>query len=997
MNTLTFGLAGAIPGFPKLPGQSQSSIKDPFELVAGPFVSHELRVVAFHGEERINDIFEYNVTFATSVPAEELYPAVDGEPACLTIKAPGHEPRIIQGIVVAFEPLGHISTQSESETLAYNLTIVPRLWLLKNQRRNRAFQDRTPQQIIEEVLADSGIQSTYCNWRIRPTDYAPLPFVLQREETDYEFFCRVLADAGIFFYFEHASGTLDTMLAGAGGIAGMMAGAASQVGGAPGAAMGVLGKAAKMLTMLNFGDEPGHVVAVAPMAAANQAIGQAAKEILDPLKGPFPPASFWDAEPCDTLQVDDGHGAQTDEECIYRFGLRKAIRPKSVRLLEWDVKASLPWEKAAKMDPFDLTLKPKIGVSMGPGGPKVKANVDFGLDIDSPTIKASYLQEDFYQLDTLLRAYPKPEQRAKRELERLRRDYLVGRGQSDCRRLGAGYRFRVGSHPVKGLNIEYTVTELLSDGVHPDFAGETHPVYRNTFACIPSKFAPRPPRPDKRPKLGLELATVVDLGAETVTPTLNTNECAYVHVKFKWDIYDDARIRDSIAYSSQQKPHSHTAIRVPVLQAWAGNGYGCQFIPREGMDVLIGFLGGQGERPVVLGCLYSERNVLPNGGNKYQLQNAIQHQRTGIVTKTRPTNGNWSEITLDDHRGHEVINVRAARDLNEEVLHDETVHVGNDKREDVDNNAQIEIGNDASVEVGNNRATHIGSNESLAVDGDRSTTVDGDVSEDVGGDAEVNVTGNVEATFENDVTERVFGDKVVVVGSGADDEKEPAPSLDISVDGQLRTFSKKRTEVVAEEGIAFRCGDSRIHLKKDGILLEGPKIVLRGGDVSMSGDKFSTAFENAKLTADEVTVASGEASLKLTSEATLQGSKVHLGSGGGDKEKADDLKYDSPQSEKEPKSQVLVHLHSHSGCHPLANRPYRISGPGLEGQEGVTDDKGLVELHQILAGDYLIEVDGIKEWVHSRPEGSPALEHRVGNFVLFGDDEQSDDEQSTEQ
>src|SRR5882762_7895290 len=185
MNNLPFGLDGSIPGFPKLPGASASTVKDPFELVAGPFVEHELRVVSFHGEERVNDTFAYDVTFATDVPPEVLYPAVDGEPACLTIKAPGHEPRIIQGIVSAFEPLGHIGTRYESEMLAYNLTIVPKLWLLRNQTRNRAFQNRTPRQIIEEILAASNIGPNECRWRIRPSDYRPLPFVLQREESDY--------------------------------------------------------------------------------------------------------------------------------------------------------------------------------------------------------------------------------------------------------------------------------------------------------------------------------------------------------------------------------------------------------------------------------------------------------------------------------------------------------------------------------------------------------------------------------------------------------------------------------------------------------------------------------------------------------------------------------------------------------------------------------------------------------------------------------------------
>jgi len=419
-------------------------------------------------------------------------------------------------------------------------------------------------------------------------------------------------------------------------------------------------------------------------------------------------------------------------------------------------------------------------------------------------------------------------------------------------------------------------------------------------------------------------------GDTPITAHLNADECAYVQVRFKWDIYEDPRIRDSIPYSRKGDPTTHTAIRVPVLQAWAGNGYGCQFIPREGMDVLIGFLGGQGERPVVLGCLYSQKNVLPQGANKYELQKDILHQRTGIVTKTRPTNGNWSEITLDDQQGDEVIKIRAAKDLDVEVLHDEIVHVGNDARVEVKNNAQME--------VGNNRATHIGSNESLHVDGNRTCRVDGDVSKEVGGDAQIRVTGDVLSTFENDVTERVFGDKVMVVGGGTDDEKKSPPSLDISVDGQLRTFSKKRTEVVSEKGITLLCKNSLLSITKDQIVLSSPKIVLRGGDVALGGNQFSTDFKNAKVTADEVTVASGEASLKLTSEATLQGSKVHLESGGGEREKVEDVEF--PESELKPVT-LRVWAMDHERKR-IPGAPYRLR-INKTVRTGVANGEGLIE------------------------------------------------------
>ena len=274
----------------------------------------------------------------------------------------------------------------------------------------------------------------------------------------------------------------------------------------------------------------------------------------------------------------------------------------------------------------------------------------------------------------------------------------------------------------------------------------------------------------------------------------------------------------------------------------------------------------------------------------------------GSISGRLPTNGNWSEITLDDHRGHEVINVRAARDLNEEVLHDEIVHVGNDKRVDVvrdkmvhvGNDAQVNVDNNAHTEIGNNRATHIGGNDSHQVDGDRSCRVDGDVSEDVGGDAQVNVTGNVVATFENDVTERVFGNRTMVAGA-----RDSNVSFKVQVEGNTQIFSKDQTEIISEKGITLSCGDSSLRLTNEGIVLSSSKIVLRGGDVSLVGKDLSAAFVQANLSSNEVTVTSEGATLKLDGEATLQGSAVHLNRGAGAKPSKDEDQQ-GPQGEMGP-------------------------------------------------------------------------------------------------
>ncbi|HWL86125.1 MAG TPA: contractile injection system protein, VgrG/Pvc8 family, partial [Polyangiaceae bacterium] len=235
---------------------------DPFQLAAGPFFNHELRVLEFSGRERVNDVYVYSVTFATLEPAELLHAAVFGDPACLTIKAPGHEPRLIQGIASSLEALGAVPGEVGSKRRRYRIEIVPRLWLLKQRRKNRVFQNKTPKEIIAEILAGVKITPEECNWRIRVKDYPPLPFVYQRGQTDYDFFRSVLADAGIFFYFEHASGTLDGLLPGAGAAAGALGQVANFVGGEVGKTAEKVAGVTKSVAILNFGDEASHTPAV---------------------------------------------------------------------------------------------------------------------------------------------------------------------------------------------------------------------------------------------------------------------------------------------------------------------------------------------------------------------------------------------------------------------------------------------------------------------------------------------------------------------------------------------------------------------------------------------------------------------------------------------------------------------------------------------------------------------------------------------------------------
>ncbi len=242
-----------------------------FELRIGPFVGNELTVLSFEGRESLNEPFVYDVVFSSSVAEDALEAGVYGLPACLTIQAPSpHEPRVIQGIAADFVPIGAADKDLSSGVRTYAVRIVPRLWGLDNEKKKHVFEDQSAVDLARSVLAASRIEADV---QIRAEDYPPLRFEYQRNETDLAFLKRVLANAGIFFYFRHASGLLDQVLPGAGEVSAEVGFAAGALGGAVGAAAGVTGFVSNAESALGMTT----TLVLADRAASVERLGDASK------------------------------------------------------------------------------------------------------------------------------------------------------------------------------------------------------------------------------------------------------------------------------------------------------------------------------------------------------------------------------------------------------------------------------------------------------------------------------------------------------------------------------------------------------------------------------------------------------------------------------------------------------------------------------------------------------------------------------------------------
>ncbi|WP_199101159.1 type VI secretion system tip protein TssI/VgrG, partial [Dyella sp. ASV21] len=202
--------------------------------------------------------------------------------------------------------------------------------------------------------------------------------------------------------------------------------------------------------------------------------------------------------------------------------------------------------------------------------------------------------------------------------------------------------------------------------------------------------------------------------------------------------------------------NEHRSYWVPVAQGWAGAGWGAMAIPRIGQQVMIDYVDGDCDRPMVIGRVYNALNPPPY---------ALPRHKTRITIKSQTHKGKGSnELRFEDEAGQEEIYVHAQRDQNIVVEHDETTRVGHDRTEQVEHDERITIGHDRSENVGENeevaigrdRRHQIGQDAFLQVERNHTVTIGKDHLETVGhhrhekiaANHTVEVGGHVQATVQ---------------------------------------------------------------------------------------------------------------------------------------------------------------------------------------------------------------------------------------------------------
>jgi type VI secretion system secreted protein VgrG len=313
-----------------------------------------------------------------------------------------------------------------------------------------------------------------------------------------------------------------------------------------------------------------------------------------------------------------------------------------------------------------------------------------------------------------------------------------------ARPLWSGRSFKLDKFPREEENDDYIVLRTdyeLWDAQYRTGSGAGDVGYLIGLRLAPTSVTYRPPRITPKPVMkGPQTAVVVGPGGEEIF----TDEYARVKVQFFWDRLGG---RDE-----------NTTCFIRVSQTWAGAGWGFIQIPRIGQEVIVDFLEGDPDQPIITGRVYNAEQMPPYGlpGNASQ---------SGWKSNSTPGGGGWNELRFEDKAGAEEVYFQAQKDHNELVKNNEARAIGNDFSEDVGHDAQQSVGNDRTESVGNDKFTSVGNNRTVSIGVNDTETVGSNRSLTVGSDETISVGSNSAETIGANHSQTVGAVQTITVGA----------------------------------------------------------------------------------------------------------------------------------------------------------------------------------------------------------------------------------------
>ena len=425
---------------------------------------------------------------------------------------------------------------------------------------------------------------------------------------------------------------------------------------------------------------------------------------------------------------------------------------------------------------------------------------------------------------------------------------LTVSAQSRGRGFSTGNRFKLNRHPRQSFNREYTILtteQKASQNGNFRSAESTEAFnYECKFTCLPYPTIFRPVRRTPIPKLqGTQTAIVVGPKGEEIF----TDKHGRVKVQFHWD---------RLGHHNE-----NSSCWIRVSQPWAGTGFGGITIPRIGQEVIVDFLEGDPDRPIITGRVY-------NGTSKPPYELPANKAHSGLMSRSTPKggSGNFNGIRFNDEGGSEKMEVQAEKDQEilvkndkaEDVWNDETVNIGNNRTEQVFGNEVRTIAKDLarsvmqnqSEFVGMNRGTDVILNDNLNIGGSQKVTV-GVIAEVIAyGEFDLIAPGSQEIEIAIDQLTTIGNSQVINIGEknvkGIMQLAKAEPTSQYIMvkktqstsvgekyllnvgENQVKVSAESDGKLVIEstKNIEIKCGDSIIILSPSSVIIKGKIILL---------------------------------------------------------------------------------------------------------------------------------------------------------------------------
>ncbi|WP_434347936.1 type VI secretion system tip protein TssI/VgrG [Myxococcus virescens] len=538
-------------------------------------------------------------------------------------------------------------------------------------------------------------------------------------------------------------------------------------------------------------------------------------------------------------------------------------------------------------------------------------------------------------------------------------------GQGVAPRLTPGYLLEVQSPEDGTFAGEYLVTEVVHSGTQPDVSAGSEAIqglYRNQYQLLPKAVPFRPRRLTPLPQLaGPQTATVVGPAGEEI----HTDEHGRIKVQFHWD--------------REGKRDERSSCWVRVGQPWGGPAWGDVWLPRIGQEVVVRFLEGDPDRPLVAGAVYNGTNTVPYG---------LPGEKTKSTRKSASSLGSdgFNEVRIEDAAGQEEVFTHAQKDedlltendKDQQVTGFEDLLVKKDRKRTVEGNQELRVGLD---DVG-----VVEQNQTLVVQGNRSTRTTLSHDEEVEGNQTMTVGGNLTALVLQGAMENVGAAKATTIGGAYsvnvalayNEATGGARGLQVAA-AHTEHVLGSRQETVAKDKSAQTGGDWGTEVAGQLTQTTGKDLSHDVGGKWLNEVKEPISFlaKQFQLKADTLSFGVGskvflrmEKSGKITllanaltmegSEIKFKGSKVQMKDAGSSSSAKVTAVKIPKIDELQPKHVTTVQGTGADGK-PLGGKKFEVKLPDGKRQEGQFDVNGIAVIESAQAGALTFTLTDIDE------------------------------------